>query len=226
MRRGLRARAPSAPVRLDARFSSACAARTRRERYLRPRRATSVTAIPDLALTTDLIVGFPGETEADFEQTLELVEEVGFDGAYTFVYSPRIGTEAAAMVRPDSRRRQAGRASNASSMRSSAIAADAQPARVGRVGRGARRGPQPARPGSLLRGTDAAQHDGELLGSARARRLVVGVNHWRDFDDARGTSARARRSLSRVHRPRALRADGVGKDRRRRSHRRSHLRRS
>jgi len=54
-------------------------------------------AIPDLALTTDLIVGFPGETEDDFRQTLELVEEVGFDSAYTFVFSPRSGTEAAVM---------------------------------------------------------------------------------------------------------------------------------
>src|SRR5690349_11775054 len=54
-------------------------------------------AIPDLALTTDLIVGFPGETEQDFLETLEVVEEVGFDGAFTFVYSPRAGTEAAAM---------------------------------------------------------------------------------------------------------------------------------
>jgi tRNA-2-methylthio-N6-dimethylallyladenosine synthase len=53
--------------------------------------------VPDLALTTDVIVGFPGETEEDFRQTLEVVEEVGFDGAFTFVYSPRHGTEAAAM---------------------------------------------------------------------------------------------------------------------------------
>jgi tRNA-2-methylthio-N6-dimethylallyladenosine synthase len=68
----------------------------RRERYLRLVDELR-TAIPDLALTTDIIVGFPGETERDFEQTLEVVEEVGYDGAFTFVYSPRSGTEAAAM---------------------------------------------------------------------------------------------------------------------------------
>ena len=55
-------------------------------------------AIPDLALTTDLIVGFPGETEAEFEETVSAVEEVGYDGAFTFVYSPRHGTEAASMA--------------------------------------------------------------------------------------------------------------------------------
>jgi tRNA-2-methylthio-N6-dimethylallyladenosine synthase len=54
-------------------------------------------AIPDLALGTDVIVGFPGESERDFEQTLELVEEVRFDSAFTFIYSPRAGTEAAAL---------------------------------------------------------------------------------------------------------------------------------
>src|SRR3954447_5148040 len=54
-------------------------------------------AIPDLALTTDLIVGFPGETEEDFAETVEVVEEVGYDGAFTFVFSPRSGTEAASM---------------------------------------------------------------------------------------------------------------------------------
>jgi tRNA-2-methylthio-N6-dimethylallyladenosine synthase len=55
------------------------------------------SAVPDLALTTDLIVGFPGETDADFDDTLGLVKEVGFDGAFTFVFSSRAGTEAASM---------------------------------------------------------------------------------------------------------------------------------
>jgi tRNA-2-methylthio-N6-dimethylallyladenosine synthase len=67
-----------------------------RERYLRlvdEMRA----AIPDLALSTDLIVGFPGETQSDFAETIEVVEEVGFDSAFTFVFSPRRGTEAAAL---------------------------------------------------------------------------------------------------------------------------------
>jgi tRNA-2-methylthio-N6-dimethylallyladenosine synthase len=53
--------------------------------------------VPDCAITTDVIVGFPGETEEDFEQTLEVVEEVGYDGAFTFVFSPRRETEAATL---------------------------------------------------------------------------------------------------------------------------------
>jgi tRNA-2-methylthio-N6-dimethylallyladenosine synthase len=52
-------------------------------------------AVPDLALGTDVIVGFPGETEDDFAQTLEVVEEVRYDSAFTFIFSPRKGTEAA-----------------------------------------------------------------------------------------------------------------------------------
>ena len=54
-------------------------------------------AVPGLALTTDLIVGFPGETEEDFAETLAMVGQIRFDAAYTFMYSPRKGTTAAAM---------------------------------------------------------------------------------------------------------------------------------
>ena len=65
-----------------------------RERYL-DRVALIREHVPDCALTTDIIVGFPGETDADFEQTVELVDAVAYDGAFTFIYSPRRGTEAA-----------------------------------------------------------------------------------------------------------------------------------
>lgn len=64
-----------------------------RERYLELVERIRA-AVPGIALTTDLIVGFPGETEEDFRETLSLVEEVRFDGAFTFIYSPRIGTAA------------------------------------------------------------------------------------------------------------------------------------
>jgi tRNA-2-methylthio-N6-dimethylallyladenosine synthase len=67
-----------------------------RERYL-DRVALIREHVPDCAITTDVIVGFPGESEADFEQTLEVVEEVGYDGAFTFIFSPRRETEAATM---------------------------------------------------------------------------------------------------------------------------------
>jgi tRNA-2-methylthio-N6-dimethylallyladenosine synthase len=67
------------------------------ERYL-ARVEAARAAVPDLAVTTDLIVGFPGETDDDFERTLEVVAEVGYDSAYTFLFSPRPGTEAFEMV--------------------------------------------------------------------------------------------------------------------------------
>ena len=66
-------------------------------RYLE-RLAAARAGIPELAVTTDLIVGFPGETEEDFARTLEVVDEAGYDAAYTFVFSPRPGTPAAEMT--------------------------------------------------------------------------------------------------------------------------------
>jgi tRNA-2-methylthio-N6-dimethylallyladenosine synthase len=66
------------------------------ERYLARLRAARA-AVPDLAVTTDIIVGFPGETDDDFDETLAVVAEAGYDSAYTFIFSPRPGTRAAAM---------------------------------------------------------------------------------------------------------------------------------
>ncbi|HKA84366.1 MAG TPA: tRNA (N6-isopentenyl adenosine(37)-C2)-methylthiotransferase MiaB [Acidimicrobiales bacterium] len=67
------------------------------ERYLE-RLAAARAAVPELAVTTDIIVGFPGETDEDFERTLEVAAEARYDSAYTFIYSPRPGTEAAGRV--------------------------------------------------------------------------------------------------------------------------------
>jgi tRNA-2-methylthio-N6-dimethylallyladenosine synthase len=67
-----------------------------RERYV-DRVAQIREHVPDCALTTDIIVGFPGETEEDFTATLEVVDAVGYDSAFTFVFSPRRGTEAASL---------------------------------------------------------------------------------------------------------------------------------
>src|SRR4051794_6446660 len=66
------------------------------ERYLQ-KLAEARAAMPGLAVTTDIIVGFPGETDDDFDRTLEVVAEAAYDSAYTFQFSPRPGTEAAAM---------------------------------------------------------------------------------------------------------------------------------
>ena len=90
-------------VHLPAQSGSSRVLKAMRRTYDRPRYLRVVEqlreAVPDLALGTDLIVGFPGETDADFEETLSLVEEVRYDSAFTFIYSPRSGTEAAAMPR-------------------------------------------------------------------------------------------------------------------------------
>ena len=70
------------------------------ERYLQ-RLSEARAVVGDLAVSTDIIVGFPGESDADFEATLEVAAEAAYDNAYTFVYSPRPGTEAAASEAPE-----------------------------------------------------------------------------------------------------------------------------
>jgi tRNA-2-methylthio-N6-dimethylallyladenosine synthase len=67
------------------------------ERYME-RLESARALLPDLAVTTDLIVGFPGETDAEFDETLAVVAEADFDSAYTFIFSPREGTRAATMT--------------------------------------------------------------------------------------------------------------------------------
>jgi tRNA-2-methylthio-N6-dimethylallyladenosine synthase len=78
-----------------------------RERYL-DRVATIREIVPDCAITTDIIVGFPGETDADFEETMQVVEQVGYDSAFTFIFSPRRGTLAAELdaAVPDEAKRE------------------------------------------------------------------------------------------------------------------------
>jgi tRNA-2-methylthio-N6-dimethylallyladenosine synthase len=88
-------------IHLPLQSGSSTVLKRMRRTYDRQRYMDRVTLIrehvPDCAITTDVIVGFPGETEADFAETLEVVEEVGYDGAFTFVFSPRRETEAAGM---------------------------------------------------------------------------------------------------------------------------------
>jgi tRNA-2-methylthio-N6-dimethylallyladenosine synthase len=140
-----------------------------RERYLRlvdDLRA----AIPDLALTTDIIVGFPGETDADFEETLEVVQEVGFDGAFTFVYSPRNGTEAAAMDEQIPEELKRDRIERLVEL-VQRIAADRNRARVGGTEEVLVEGPSRTDP-SLLRGRTRRNTTVNFDGSAAPGELV------------------------------------------------------
>jgi tRNA-2-methylthio-N6-dimethylallyladenosine synthase len=127
-------------------------------------------AIPDLALGTDLIVGFPGETDDDFEQTLEIVEEVRYDSAFTFIFSPRSGTEAAAMPDqvPDSVKHERLERLVETVQR---IAAERNAARVGRVEEVLVEGPS-RNAGSLLRGRTRRNTTVNFAGSAAPGDLV------------------------------------------------------
>ena len=132
-----------------------------RERYLRLVDRLR-DAIPDLALGTDIIVGFPGETDEDFEETIEVVEEVRYDSAYTFIFSPRSGTEAADLPDqvPDEVKHERLERLVEVVQR---VAAERNAERVGSCRGGPRRGPEPNGRRALAR-PNAAEHDGELHG--------------------------------------------------------------
>jgi tRNA-2-methylthio-N6-dimethylallyladenosine synthase len=140
-----------------------------RERYLKlvdEMRA----AIPDLAFSTDVIVGFPGETEDDFRETLEVVEEVGFDSAFTFVYSPRAGTDAATMpdqISDEVKRERIERLVELVQR----IAAERNDARIGRVEEVLVEGPSRTDP-SVLRGRTRRNTTVNFVGPAVAGELV------------------------------------------------------
>jgi tRNA-2-methylthio-N6-dimethylallyladenosine synthase len=140
-----------------------------RERYL-DLVAKLRAAIPDLALGTDIIVGFPGETEQDFVETLEVVQEVGYDSAFTFVFSPRSGTEAATM--PDQvlegvKRERIERLIDVVQR----IAAERNAARVGGVEEVLVEGPSRTDP-SVLRGRTRRNTTVNFTGDAPAGALV------------------------------------------------------
>jgi tRNA-2-methylthio-N6-dimethylallyladenosine synthase len=127
-------------------------------------------AVPDLALGTDIIVGFPGETERDFEETLEVVEEVRYDSAFTFVFSPRSGTEAATLpdqVPEEVKRDRIERLVEAVQR----IAHERNEERVGRVEEVLVEGPSRNDPG-LLRGRTRRNTTVNFAGAARPGELV------------------------------------------------------
>ena len=184
-----------------------------RERYL-DRVALIREHVPDCALTTDIIVGFPGETEEDFAATLEVVEEVGYDGAFTFVFSPRRGTEAADWTTSC---RTRSRSSAWSGSWSSCSAARERAQRfVGRTMEVLVEGPAaPTR-----RACAAARRHNKAVnfeGTAAAGRAGRGRDHRGHLADAERPRAAAQpRRLARLmHVRRDLRADRGRQDRRR-----------
>ena len=143
------------------------------------------SAIPDLALGTDIIVGFPGETEADFAETLEVVEAVGFESAFTFVYSPRAGTEAAELadqIPEDVKRERMGRLVDVV-QRGAAIR---NRARVGSVQEVLVEGPSRTG-GDLLRGRTRRNTTVVFAGAAQIGDLVDVV-----IEDSTSTTLRGR----------------------------------
>jgi tRNA-2-methylthio-N6-dimethylallyladenosine synthase len=159
---------------LPAQSGSSAVLKRMRRTYSRERYLALVErmreAIPDLALTTDLIVGFPGETDEDFEATVSLVEEVRFDGAFTFVFSPRAGTEAAVMqdqIADDLKQERIERLIDVVQR----VAAERNRARVGRIEQVLVEGTSRT-DSQLLRGRTRRNTTVNFVGSAAAGELV------------------------------------------------------
>jgi tRNA-2-methylthio-N6-dimethylallyladenosine synthase len=144
-------------------------------------------AVPDLALGTDIIVGFPGETERDFAETLAVVEEVRYDSAYTFVFSPRAGTEAATLpeqVPEEVKRERIERLIELVQR----IAAERNVERIGRVEQVLVEGPSRTDP-SLLRGRTRRNTTVNFAGAARPGDLVEVLIERATSTTLRGTEA-------------------------------------
>ena len=191
-----------------------------RERYL-TLAARLREAIPDLALGTDIIVGFPGETEADFQETLEVVEEVRYDSAFTFIYSPRRGTDAAAMADQVPEPVKHERLERLVEV-VQRIAAERNAERVGRVEQVLVEGPSRTDE-TLLRGRTRRNTTVVFTGTGEMRRPRRRHHRGLDLDDAARPHRLGRSRLtgdSDGRRHRRLRPDRLGQDRRRRGGRR------
>ena len=142
-------------------------------------------AVPDLALGTDIIVGFPGETESDFAETLAVVEEVRYDSAFTFVFSPRAGTEAATMPGhvPEEVKRE--RIERLIALVQS-IAAERNAERVGRTEQVLVEGPSRTDP-ALLRGRTRRNTTVNFMGEAQPGDLVDVLIEGSSSTTLRGT---------------------------------------
>ncbi|RMF76661.1 MAG: tRNA (N6-isopentenyl adenosine(37)-C2)-methylthiotransferase MiaB [Acidobacteria bacterium] len=154
-----------------------------RERYLdRVRRLRE--AMPEIALSTDVIVGYPGETEEDFRATLSLVEQVGFDQMFSFVFSPRPGTAAAMLPDPVPAERKSERLSELQALQRR-IQLERNRARIGRVETVLVEKPSRRDPGEWAGRTDGNQvvnfaADGVRPGDEIALRIVdAGPNSLR-----------------------------------------------
>jgi tRNA-2-methylthio-N6-dimethylallyladenosine synthase len=170
-----------------------------RDRYLEKVRMVR-NAIPEVAITTDIIVGFPGETEEDFEDTMTLVEEARYDAAYTFQYSPRPMTEAAEMEGHLPKAIVQERFERLVALQER-ISLDQNVATVGRTEEVVVEGSSKKDPGRLTgrtRGNKLVHFatDGAEAGSLRTVRITGAHPHHLDGELVAGRSEAPRRSLS------------------------------